>query len=154
MPTTMTSALTLPAPLKTFFALFPLYTYPPIPPPGDSTDSDGPTLWIHPPQTSSLLSSEVECLKWQAYLALRGLSQISVRWDIAADGGIDGRLPNLFLPATGELLDAHKIPGWVDQQVSTDPLEGYKDEDAKNESNAWISLLEHTVHSALVRVSL
>lgn len=147
----MASALTLPAPLKTFFALFPLYTYPPILPANDNPEADEPTLWIHPPQTSTLLSSEVECLKWQAYLALRGLSQISVRWDIAADGGIDGRLPNLYVPSTGELLDAHKIPGWVDQQVLNTALEGYKDENAKNESNAWISLLENTVHSTLVR---
>ncbi|EEB86599.1 hypothetical protein MPER_16389, partial [Moniliophthora perniciosa FA553] len=29
------------------------------------------------------------------------------------------------------------------------PLEGYKDETAKDESRAWVSLLEGNVHAAL-----
>ena len=40
------------------------------------------------------------------------------------------------------------IPGWVDAQVSIDGLDGFNDEGAKLESEAWISLLEGTVHAA------
>lgn len=150
----MTSPFTLPLPLR-FFAYFPLHTYPSIPTwtTRSRDDSDSVTLWIHPPlnPSSSLLSSEIECLKWQAYLALRGLSNISVRWDIAADGGLEGRLPNIYIPSNegSKLIASHMIPGWVDERLPSDPMEGYKDEKTKNESNAWISLLEDTVHAAL-----
>ena len=115
-----------------------------------------------------MLSSDVECLKWQAYLALRGLSDVSVRWDVSVDGALDARLPNLHVPlktlpgasdevkasddGEGELLPAHLIPEWVDGQVGAlDELEGYVDEAAKDESRAWVALLEGNVHAALVR---
>jgi hypothetical protein len=144
----------LPKPIVKFFSHFPLYSYPPISPPRRGIFS-GPALWIHPPRGSQddLLSSDVECLKWQAYLALRGLTDIVVRWDISAEGGIDGRLPNL--QDGEELLAAHIIPGWVDAKVGLlDPLlEGYRDEPAKDESRAWVSLMEGSVHAALVRFS-
>lgn len=124
-----------------------------------------PTLWIAPPRIANdLLSRDVECLKWQAYLALRGLKDVSVLWSVAPSGGIDGRLPNLQVPMSGpgvdgdgELLAAHLIPTWVDGQVpgeergsGNDPLEGYRDEAARDESRAWVSLLEGTVHAALL----
>lgn len=111
------------------------------------------------------LTLAFRCLKWQAYLALRGLKDVSVLWSVAPSGGIDGRLPNLQVPMSGpgvdgdgELLAAHLIPTWVDGQVpgeergsGNDPLEGYRDEAARDESRAWVSLLEGTVHAALVR---
>jgi len=154
---TSLSPLKLPWPLKAFFSFFPLHTYPPIPTRAlvAPADSGSVILWIHPPlnPSSTLLSSEIECLKWQAYLALRGLSNILVRWDVAVDGGTEGRLPNLYIPSDtegGKLLAAHMIPGWVDEKLPGDPIEGFKDEKAKNESNAWISLLEGTIHAALV----
>lgn len=153
--------LALPPPLAKFFALFPLRTYPPIHPPSKKP-VDAPTLWIHPPDNqNSPLSADVECLKWQAYLALRGLPAIHLRTDIHPEGCIDGRLPNLLVPSTGEnssedgqLLAAHLIPSWVDTQKSpVDPnLEGYRDEAARDESRAWVTLLEGTVHAVLVRV--
>lgn len=107
------------------------------------------------------MSSDVECLKWQAFLALRGLNDILVRWDVSPDGGIDGRLPNLHVPRRGgeaaadedeELLAAHMIPGWVDKILGVDGgvLDGYRDEAAKDESHAWVSLLEGKIHAALV----
>jgi metaxin len=141
--------------LKSFFSHFPLHAYPPILSTTTTNVESLPSLWIHPPLNpySNLLSSDVECLKWQAYLALRNISNIFVRWDVAADGGIGGRLPNFHVPSNehaGKLLDAHMIPGWVDATVPMDVLEGYRDEIAKNESRAWISLLESTVHAALV----
>jgi metaxin len=112
----------------------------------------------------------VECLKWQAYLALRGLTGIKVRWDIAPEGTVDGSLPNLHVPITeslgsensqksedGDILAARSIPSWVDMKLgidsSADPLEGYKDQEARVESRAWVSLLEDVVHAALVRIS-
>jgi len=33
---------------------------------------------------------------------------------------------------------------------NADPLEGYKDEAARDENRAWVSLLEGVVHAALV----
>ena len=163
-------AVSIPPPLRHLFALFPLYTHPLI----DSTDKarpvTAPTLWIHAPWSpdADVLSSDVECLKWQAYLALRGLNDIAVRWDIAVDGALDARLPNLHVPlktlpgaseevkaqddGEGELLPAHLIPEWVDGQVGAlNELEGYADEAARDESRAWVSLLEGNVHAALVR---
>lgn len=159
----MSSIFTIPAPLKSFYSLFPLKTWPPNNP-AASNSITKPALWILPPRNTSSeagtlpLSSDVECLKWQAFLALRGLTDIDVRWDISPDGAIDGRLPNLHVPRPagqddggGELLVAHTIPGWVDKQVgNVGPLEGYRDEAARDESHAWVSLLEGKVHAALV----
>jgi len=159
----MSSTITIPAPLRTFYSYFPLYTYPAIPPP-NSRPITKPTLWILPPRnpdSDQLLSSDVECLKWQAFLALRGFSDIAVRWDVSPDGAIDGRLPNLHLPRAvgekddggGELLAAHMIPGWVEKEKTggeEDVFEGYIDEAAKDESHAWVALLEGKVHAALV----
>jgi metaxin len=153
----MTSVIPIPPPLKAFFAHFPLYVYPPIQTRERQEYSKYPTLWIHPPfdPSANLLSSDIECLKWQAYIALRGLSNILVRWDFHPDAGIDGHLPNLctYSESAGdyELLDRKMIPGWVDTQVSADGLDGFNDEEATLESEAWISLLEGTVHAAVVR---
>jgi metaxin len=177
----MTSSIfSLPDPLRNFLSRFPLHTYPPISSPYHTSRVTQSTLWIHPPRsllhiaskqaqhsTEDVLSSDVECLKWQAYLALRNLSQrIAVRWDVSPDGGIDGRLPNLHVPIDpdskgleagikddreGDLLAAHLIPEWVDGKFGdVGPLEGYADETAKDESRAWVALLEGNVHAALV----
>lgn len=126
--------------------------------------STTPVLWITPPvvSTSKVLSTDVECLKWQAYIALRGLSGVRVRWDVDPTGGVDGCLPNLWLPpregqgtaSRGVLLSARLIPGWADEAQGehawSSDLEGYIDEKAKDESRAWVSLLEGAVHAALV----
>ncbi|KAI0647541.1 hypothetical protein C8Q79DRAFT_634258 [Trametes meyenii] len=162
-------AVSLPAPLRHFFSRFPLYTYPPVDSPDKACPVTQPTLWIHVPWSpdADVLSSDVECLKWQAYLALRGLSNVAIRWDVSVDGALDTRLPNLHVPlktlpaaskevkeqddGEGELLPAHLIPEWVDGQVGTlDELEGYVDEAARYESRAWVALLEGNVHAALV----
>ena len=79
-----------------------------------------------------------------------------MRWDLPPCAGIDGHLPNLARAysesaADCELLDSKRIPGWIDAQVSVDGLDGFDDEETKLESDAWISLLEGTVHSAVVR---
>lgn len=105
-------------------------------------------------------------------MALRGLKGIKVRWDIAPEGATDGSLPNLHLPSTeslkgeiseksesqedGIIIAACSIPTWVDRKLginsTTDPLEGFKDQEAKVESRAWVTLLEDVVHAALVRI--
>ncbi|KAF9014056.1 hypothetical protein BDQ17DRAFT_1341985 [Cyathus striatus] len=163
--------VSIPAPLASLFSHFPLHTYPPIYPP-TKVPVKVPTLWISPPFSSQVpLSSDVECLKWQAYLALRGISQTKVRSNIAPEGAIDGRLPNLLVPLAdglepteikndkssngeGILLPAREIPAWVDKTLGldslADPLEGYKDEQARDESRAWVTLLEGVVHAALI----
>lgn len=152
--------MTLPTlPLPKLFNLFPLYSYP-LPPAKSSHDK--PTLWIVPPgrsldanANSGLLSANVECLKWQAYIALRGVKNIAVRWDMAPEGALDGRLPNLHVPAgadtESQLLKAQDIPAWVDSRVGSgvDTLQGFKDERMRDESHAWVSLLEGVVHAAL-----
>ncbi|KAL4067714.1 hypothetical protein V8B97DRAFT_1422963 [Scleroderma yunnanense] len=156
------ATLMLPAPIKKAFSYFPLHTHPEVPVPV-RFPLVKPTLWIAPPRKSledstsiNILSSDVECLKWQAYIALRGLTDIAVRWDISSEGALEGRLPNLHVPADSgaenQLLAAQNIPGWVDHRIAggVDVLEGYKDQHAKDESHAWVSLLEGIVHAALV----
>lgn len=148
----MSSLFTLPAPLHSFFSLFPLHIHPPVPLPSTKKQFTQPTLWIHPPkEPNSPLSADVECLKWQAYLALRGLQALHVRSDVSSDGALDGRLPNLHI-SQNELLPAHLIPSWADGQLASvdAQLEGYKDEAARDESRAWVALLEGNVHAALV----
>ncbi|KAK7037968.1 GST-C-6 domain-containing protein [Favolaschia claudopus] len=143
--------MSIPAPIAQLFSHFPLHTFPPISP-SSGRHPHTPTLWIQSPRSdSSRLSADVECLKWQAYLALRGLSQIAVRCDIAPEGAMGGRLPNLHL-ANGQLLPAQLIPTWADETLQEEerPLEGYKDQAALDESRAWVSLLEGDVHSALL----
>lgn len=151
--------LSVPQPLVKLFSYFPLKTYPPSK--SEKIPIVSPRLWIHPPPPSipgqeSVLSADIECLKWQAHIALRGLLNISVRWNISQDGALDGRLPNLQIPSgdvdgDGELLAAHSIPTWIDENVGAlDDLEGYKDIESRDESHAWIALLEGDVHAALV----
>ncbi|KAJ7744978.1 hypothetical protein DFH07DRAFT_749158 [Mycena maculata] len=139
----------IPPAIAHIFSLFPLHAFPPIKPQSGRLP-DVPTIWIHPPRTLRL-STDVECLKWQAYLALRGLSKIAVRVDIAPEGAMGARLPNLHLP-NGQLLPAQLIPTWVDETLDEPerPLEGYKDQAALDESRAWVSLLEGDVHAALI----
>lgn len=151
-------AFPVPSLFLTFHSHFPLISYPSVVPLHKSVTSV-PTLWILPPRQNNLLSADVECLKWQAYLALRGLTNIKIRWDIAPEGGISGSLPNLHIPSEkGELLAAHAIPAWVDAQLgvdsSADPREGYIDQSAMIESRAWVSLLEGIVHATLVCLAI
>ncbi|KAH8117183.1 hypothetical protein DFH11DRAFT_1724243 [Phellopilus nigrolimitatus] len=156
-----TSAIPIPAAVHSFFSKFPLYTYPSedIATSRNTARYIKSTLWIAPPKptagsSSNILSTDVECLKWQAYLALRGVKDIGVRWDIAAEGSVDGRLPSLVAVEEGEteVLGTRMIPGWVDGVLGKeeeDAFEGYKDDTAKDESRAWVALLEGIVHSAL-----
>lgn len=148
----MSSAFQIPSFLVSFYSHFPLVSYPPI---SNKPTISEPTLWVLPPRQDTLLSADVECLKWQAYLALRGLTNIKIRWDIAPEGSISGSLPNLHIPSDEEeLLPAHGIPAWVDLKLGVnslaDPLEGYIDQSAMIESRAWVSLLEGIVHATLV----
>src|SRR6266545_5959734 len=174
------SIFAVPSFIVAFNSHFPLKTNPSIIP-LEKSKPTAPTLWIYPPRSTlhdppdTLLSGDVECLKWQAYLALRGLKGIKVRWDISPEGSIDRSLPNLHLPISeslikneklrnsesaddGELLAAHSIPTWVDMKLavdsSADPLEGYKGQEARIESRAWVSLLEGVIHAALVCIHL
>ncbi|KAF8470471.1 hypothetical protein DFH94DRAFT_211850 [Russula ochroleuca] len=151
--------LTVPPPLAKLFSYFPLKTYPPSKP--AKRPIVDPLLWVHPPFPSvpgkeSVLSADVECLKWQAHIALRGFRNVSVRWDVSQDGALNGRLPNLKSPSErtkdpdGELIAAQDIPTWIDEKVGAlDDLEGYKDVHSRDESHAWIALLEGDVHAAL-----
>jgi metaxin len=89
---------------------------------------------------------------------------------------LDGKLPNLYLPPSrglvekenrgelgksvlkGELLESRRILSWVDGEVgrpgNDDPiLEGYIDEESRDESSAWVSLLEGDVHAAIKAVN-
>ena len=162
--TAQRSLLSVPPPLAKLFSYFPLKTYPPLK--QAKAPIVNPLLWIHPsllsvPGKESVLSADVECLKWQAHIALRGLRNIYVRWDVSQDGAINGRLPNLQTPSErtkdsdGELIAAQDIPTWIDEKVGAlDDLEGYKDIESRDESHAWIALLEGDVHAALVSLCL
>ncbi|TFY63613.1 hypothetical protein EVG20_g6247 [Dentipellis fragilis] len=130
----------VPKPLAKFFSLFPLYTFPAQPPPNKHSVT-APTLWIHPPPGSphsrELLSADVECLKWQAGCARRSPAQSPYASPRAPDGD-------------GELLPSHNIPAWVDERVGLlNELEGYRNVEARDESHAWVALLEGDVHAAL-----
>ncbi|KAL1749292.1 hypothetical protein HDZ31DRAFT_79119 [Schizophyllum fasciatum] len=151
---------TVPSPFLKLFSTFPLHTYPPIPPPAHLRGTPAaPTLWIHPPPAASdCLSADVECLKWQAYLALTparaaGSGRIALRWDIPAEGALEGRLPNLHLP-DGTLVPAHDIAAVGEgAQAAEAPHEGYRGPAEKDESRAWVELLEGVVHAALILAS-
>ncbi len=74
---------------------------------------------------------------------------------------MDGTLPSLQLPAEGtrgEVLSAKEIPKWaagmLGDEKEKDVFEGYRDEKAKEESRAWVSLVEGAVHPALVNACL
>lgn len=137
--------------IRKFNSHFPLYTYDDAHSPNTSTPSY-PTLWIHPPTSSSShLSSDIECLKWQTYLILREIPNIQLRWDIRPDGGVNGVLPSLHTP-NGDLLGTERIPGWADQLLGDNggELEGYGSMELRDESRAWVSLFEGVIHSALV----
>ncbi|KAF7295402.1 GST-C-6 domain-containing protein [Mycena indigotica] len=139
----------VPGPVAYAFSFFPLHTFPDVLP-RSTPNPVSPTLWISPPRSTTRLSADVECLKWQAYLALRGLTNIAIRRDIASEGALDARLPNLHLP-DGQLLPARLIPTWAEETLNEPerPLEGYKDQAALDESRAWVSLLECDIHAAL-----
>ena len=155
----MSEAWTLPIPeaIHKIFAKFPLYSYPSLDVSGNALKNNNAILWIHPPASNSAfksLSDDVECLKWQAYMALRGLQNIYVRWDVSPLGSLDGRLPALQTPERN-VLSARMIPGWVDTRLGLDhddAFEGYRDDAAKDESRAWVSLLEGPIHVALVSI--
>jgi metaxin len=150
--------LSVPLPLAKLFSYFPLKTYPPLRPAKISIVT--PLLWIHPPHSpgkESVLSADVECLKWQAHIALRGLHNVAVRWDVSQEGALEGRLPNLQIPNErtsnpgGGLLAAQDIPTWIEGKVGAlDDFDGYRDVESRDESHAWIALLEGDVHAALV----
>ena len=121
-------SVSLPAPLRQFFALFPLYTHPSNESPHQARRITSPTLWIHVPWSpdADVLSSDVECLKWQAYLALRGLSDVFVRWDVSVDGALDADLAELSL---GQRLTAVHGP-------TARGSESESDSDAKSLANS------------------
>src|SRR5258708_7620956 len=142
------STLSVPASVQKLFSIFPLHS---VPGQCVSTNPSSPTLWIRPPaSTLSNQSQDIVCLKWQAYLALRGIRNMRLRWDISDDGAVQGRLPSLHL-ANGDLLEARKIPNWADNVhgSSIDVLEGFRTIELKNESRAWVSLLDSSVQAAL-----
>jgi len=145
------STLSVPASVQKLFSIFPLHV---VPGQCASTAPSSPTLWIHPPaSTLSNQSEDVVCLKWQAYLVLRGIRDVRLRWDISDDGAVHGRLPSLHLP-NGDLLEARKIPTWADSvHSSIDVLEGFRTIELKNESKAWASLLDSSVQAALPQCS-
>lgn len=204
--TAMTSLIPIPAPVKKFFSLFPIYRYPEnLPPPTPLTTTQGAVLLIAPPDYAqhasdplnlppgaSHLSTDPESLRWQAYIALRRVPDVHVSWAV----GLESGLPKLVLPAgmrrplgvdmdslneslgddeldeddktdinekdgvqvgiqsVREVIDPAGIPVWADsiQGRSVDPLEGFINAEARNESRAWVALLEGVVRSVLVSV--
>ncbi|KAF8333952.1 uncharacterized protein EI90DRAFT_490185 [Cantharellus anzutake] len=141
-------SLSIPGPIQKFFSIFPLDV---LPDQLASATPPFPTLWIRPPASKlSNQSRDVVCLKWQAYLVLRGVRGVQLRWDISDDGAINGRLPSLHLP-NGDLLGSGRLPSWADdvQGSNVDPLEGFKNTDLKHESRAWASLLDRNIQAAL-----
>ncbi|KAF8319352.1 hypothetical protein DL93DRAFT_2108678 [Clavulina sp. PMI_390] len=134
--------------VRKFYSYFPLYYN------EDETVNSSPpnpTLWVAPGFGDSPLSGDIECLKWQTYLALRKTPSIRTRYDVQPDGGPGGILPALHLP-NGEVLSPARIPGWADEILAAplDPLEGYPSEKLRDESRAWISLFEGVIHGALL----
>ncbi|KAG6880245.1 hypothetical protein C0992_001813 [Termitomyces sp. T32_za158] len=101
-----------------------------------------PALWICAPLAGDApFSADVECLRWQAFLALRGIP-VHLRTDIDPAGALDQRLPNLHA-ANDELLPANAIQDWASKHVPND-------DSLPDESHAWFALLEGPVHAALL----
>jgi metaxin len=156
------AAIPLPEALRIFFSKFPLQTYPAIERTGD-IQPDEPTLWILPPDdpSSSVLSSDVECLKWQAYIALRPRDTsegdrkgVKVNWNMSPAAGVDGMLPTLCIQRHNpkvnrrewKFLGPKGIAEWIDGPVELRE----KDNVFRDEMEAWIQLLEGDIHDALV----
>ncbi|KAJ1309584.1 hypothetical protein OPQ81_006357 [Rhizoctonia solani] len=198
------STLPIPAPIKKFFSFFPLYRYPAnLPPTTPLSSAQGAVLLIAPPTYAkyasdpfdllpgvSHLSADPESLRWQAYLALRGVENVHVSWAVGPEGGapklvlpagakkplgVDMDSPNeslgeetapsaknidtdekdqgkVEIEAIRELIDPARIPVWVDsiQGRSVDSLEGFVDAAARDESRAWVALLDGVVRSVLL----
>ncbi|KAF8682595.1 Glutathione S-transferase, C-terminal domain [Rhizoctonia solani] len=198
--------LPIPAPIKKFFSLFPLYRYPAnLPPPTPLTNARGAVLLIAPPAYAkyasdsdlfdlppgvSHLSADPESLRWQAYIALHKVNNVHISWAVGLESGV----PKLVLPAGSrkplgvdidslneslgeesseaneradinektqetveaeavrEVIDPGRIPAWVDevQGRGIDALEGFIDAATRDESRAWVALLEGVVRSALL----
>ncbi|KAH8827064.1 hypothetical protein DL96DRAFT_1802766 [Flagelloscypha sp. PMI_526] len=135
----MASTIPIPKPLATFFSFFPVHTYPAeeLFPPRESVTRD--TLWVLPSHhgAESVLSSDVECLKWQAYLAYRlpESHSLGLRMDVDKEGALGGELPNLHVPSPKDLRGTDG----PDEDVSL-----------ADESKAWTALLEGVVHDSLL----
>jgi metaxin len=159
-------AFSIPAPVRNFFSNFPLQTYPAIERSGDNLPTET-TLWILPPLDpgTSVLSNDVECLKWQAYIALKQWNtnesdrkSVKVSWDVSPAAGVDGVLPTLCIrrhkPKSGQLewnfLGPKGIAEWIDGPVELKE----KDTQFNDEMEAWVQLLEGDVHDALVCKSI
>ena len=67
-------------------------------------------------------------------------------WKVDPVGGVGDALLHLEW-ADGALHEFDAFP------LALDELEGYADGDARDESRAWVALLEGNVHAALVRPS-
>jgi len=154
-------AIPIPTPVRTFFSKFPLQTYPAIERTSDEHPEE-PTLWILPPEnpSSSVLSSDVECLKWQAYIALRprdtsegDRKDVKVCWDLGSAAGVDGQLPTFCIrrhnSKTGrrewKFLGPKGIAEWIDGPAELQE----KDSPFSDEMEAWIQLLEGDIHDAV-----
>ncbi|KZT39688.1 hypothetical protein SISSUDRAFT_1060892 [Sistotremastrum suecicum HHB10207 ss-3] len=163
--------MSIPAPqlVQSLFAKFPLYTHPAVQRPRQNNSlSSSPCLWIVPPPPgSSPISTDVNCVKHQAYVVLNGLqtgpekSRVRLRWDISEDGAIDCLLPNLALP-NGEVLGSKAIPAWVHARVKENEKslegeegldsewdDGFEDEKTRDEMRAWVEVMEGPVKAAL-----
>jgi hypothetical protein len=98
------------------------------------------------------------------HIALRGLQDVSVRWDILQEGALGGCLPNLQIPSQrmdkpdGELLVAQDILTWIDGKIrAPDDFQGLKTSSRETKampglcySNAtftWPSKSSSTSHS-------
>lgn len=113
----------LPASVQSLFSSFPLHTHPPaLPQRAKQTKAE---LWVAPPHPTSgpertLLSADIECLKWQTYLALRLGDQLpqrmKLRFDISPEGGVDGRLPVVCQPPAAPRSSAAASSGQTQRQ--------------------------------------
>lgn len=142
--------LALPAPLRHIFDTFPLVTYEESQPP-QRVFKDRASHILHlfvspkPSANGSVLSPNPACLKWQAYLTIKGISfQVASSSNHASPSGA---LPYLQPALASEKepkplpIVASKIQRWMESQ-------GAQIEEQDIRLDAYMALVDHNIRNA------
>ncbi|MCJ1306780.1 hypothetical protein MMC25_000423 [Agyrium rufum] len=158
--------LKLPAPIKRFFDVFPLYTLPPSPLPVSASRTDPVhhrsrnALYVFTTPRASVTNApsfNPSCLKWQTYLKFRGVDFITVLSSNHASP--TGALPCLVLPSK-ETIERHAVPlgageklrRWAVKEGGKNGKQDGKEDGDDGERNmryeAYASLVESKIRAA------
>lgn len=144
----------VPAPVKKFFATFPLQTYPAIQPRTTKSTTTIPTLYAYGPGwLDGWASFDIECLKWQAFLRFATVD-FDVKYCNEPTASPSGQLPFLLIPSTDssakvgpKCLAGPDISKYA--QEHGDDASLLENSDIAD-SKAFIALAETQLHSAVI----